>query len=87
MDMIFIEILQLNCCTVPELPPSRNPLHNCDMHAETVTSMGNWYCFICLLLFRIAITPISDYVTCQTAVINLISERTSSVYAQKVQIC
>ena len=29
MDMIFIEILQLNCYTVPELPPSRNPLHNC----------------------------------------------------------
>jgi len=27
--MIFIEILQLNCYTVPELPPSRNPLHNC----------------------------------------------------------
>jgi len=29
MDMIFIEILQLNCYAVPELPPSRNPLHNC----------------------------------------------------------
>jgi len=27
--MIFIEILQLNCYAVPELPPSRNPLHNC----------------------------------------------------------
>ena len=29
MDMIFIEILQLNCYAVQELPPSRNPLHNC----------------------------------------------------------
>ena len=29
MDMIFIEILQLNWYAVPELPPSRNPLHNC----------------------------------------------------------
>ena len=29
MDIIFIEILQLNCYAVPELPPSRNPLHNC----------------------------------------------------------
>jgi len=29
MDMILIEILQLNCYAVPELPPSRNPLHNC----------------------------------------------------------
>jgi len=29
MDMIFIEILQFNCYAVPELPPSRNPLHTC----------------------------------------------------------
>ena len=31
MDMIhvFIKILQLHCYAVPELPPSRNPLHNC----------------------------------------------------------
>jgi len=29
MDMIFIDILQLNWYTVPELPPSRNTLHNC----------------------------------------------------------
>jgi len=29
MDMIFIEILQLNWYAVPELPPSRNTLHNC----------------------------------------------------------
>ena len=29
--MIFIEILQLNCYAVPELPPSRNPLHNCTL--------------------------------------------------------
>jgi len=28
--MIFIEILQLSCYAVPELPPSRNPLHNCN---------------------------------------------------------
>ena len=27
--MIFLEILQLECNAVPELPPSRNPLHNC----------------------------------------------------------
>ena len=31
MDMILIEILQLNCYAVPELPPSRNPLHNCTL--------------------------------------------------------
>ena len=31
MGMIFIEILQLNCYAVPELPPSRNPLHNCTL--------------------------------------------------------
>ena len=31
MNMIFIEILQLNWYAVPELPLSRNPLHNCTM--------------------------------------------------------
>ena len=31
MDMIFIEILQLNCYAVPELPSSRNALHNCTL--------------------------------------------------------
>ena len=29
MSMIFMEILPLECYAVPELPPSRNPLHNC----------------------------------------------------------
>ena len=29
MDMIFNEILQINCYAVPELPPARNPSHNC----------------------------------------------------------
>ena len=28
MIMIFIERMQLDCYAVPELPPSRNPLHN-----------------------------------------------------------
>ena len=27
--MLFMEIFQLDCYAVPELPPSRNPLHNC----------------------------------------------------------
>ena len=40
MDMIFIEILQLNCNAVPELPPSRNPLHNCIL-AETDSLLAN----------------------------------------------
>ena len=29
--MIFLEKLQLDCYTVPELPLSRNPLHNCTL--------------------------------------------------------
>jgi len=28
MRMIYMEIFQLDCYAVPELPPSRNPLHN-----------------------------------------------------------
>ena len=27
--MVFMEILQLHCYAVPELPPSRKPLHKC----------------------------------------------------------
>ena len=34
---IFIEILQLNCYAVPELPPSRNPLHNCIILVDLFT--------------------------------------------------
>ena len=35
MLMIFMEILQLECYAVPELPPSRNPLHNCTYGLKT----------------------------------------------------
>ena len=37
MEMIFIEILQLNCYAVPELPPSRNPLHNSNIVSTATT--------------------------------------------------
>ena len=30
MLMSFMEIFQLDCYAVPELPPSRNHLHNCN---------------------------------------------------------
>ena len=42
MDMTFIEILQLNCYAVPELPLSQNPLHNC-------MSIGNLFNFNSIL--------------------------------------
>ena len=57
MDMIFIEILQLNCYAVPELPPSRNPLHNC-------MYVGFMYGFIYVCIYvisAIAGTDILDY--------------------------
>ena len=41
--MIFNKILQLNYYAVPELPLSRNPLHNCIIFCnseETIDSVG-----------------------------------------------
>ena len=38
--MIFIEILQLNCYAVPELPPSRNRLHNCIYYLDLSVLLG-----------------------------------------------
>ena len=41
MLIIFMEILQVDCYAVPELPPSRNPLHYCIMHTfENKTCMN-----------------------------------------------
>jgi len=34
--MIFMEILQLDCYAVPELPPSQNALHNCIYSAHII---------------------------------------------------
>ena len=45
MDMIFIEILQLNCYAVPELPPSRNPLHNCTTFSLEGDFLRAWLIF------------------------------------------
>ena len=33
-----MEILQCNCYAVPELPPSRNPLHNCTVVAAAAAA-------------------------------------------------
>ena len=43
MDMIFIEILQLNWYAVPELPLSRNPLHNCIQWDPTKTLFYHFF--------------------------------------------
>ena len=38
--MIFMEKMQLDCYTVPELPPSRNTLHNCiDIKSSMITQI------------------------------------------------
>ena len=40
MNIIFIETLQLNCYAVPELPPSRNPLHNCILNQSVIMTIS-----------------------------------------------
>ena len=44
MLMIFMEILQLDRLAVPELPPSRNPLHHCtySMRVQSFYGLNNY---------------------------------------------
>ena len=53
MLMIFMEILQLVCYSVPELPPSRNPFHNYNLPVSLLIKICNIELSITLISLNI----------------------------------